>query len=378
MTVARFAAFGVFMRPVLRPSVVVAGALLVTGALAAGACREATPASAASSATVQLSPENVVTATVARISSGPTISGQLTPAREAKVRAQVGGSLVALAVDRGEPVRTGMEIARISSRDLESSLASSQAAVKSAESAVTVANAELQRTESLVKGGALAERDLEQARNAAATAEAQLAAARAREQSAWQQLDDTSVKAPFSGIVSERPASLGDVVSPGTEILTIVDPSSLRLEALVPSDRIGEVRRGAAVHFSIRGVAGDFVGRVDRLSPSADPVTRQVSVFVSVPNTSGKLIAGAFVEGRIEVSTREGVVVPLAAVDETGAVPTITRVKDGKAERATVTLGVRRNDTEEVEVVKGVAPGDVLIVGSQKGVAAGTPVKVVG
>jgi multidrug efflux pump subunit AcrA (membrane-fusion protein) len=132
------------------------------------------------------------------------------------------------------------------------------------------------------------------------------------------------------------------------------------------------------VHFSIRGVAGDFVGRVDRLSPSADPVTRQVSVFVSVPNTSGKLIAGAFVEGRIEVATREGVVVPLAAVDETGAVPTITRVKDGKAERATVTLGVRRNDTEDVEVVKGVAPGDVLIVGSQKGVAAGTPVKVVG
>jgi multidrug efflux pump subunit AcrA (membrane-fusion protein) len=177
MTVARFAAFGVFMRPVLRPSVVVAGALLVTGALAAGACREATPASAASSATVQLSPENVVTATVARISSGPTISGQLTPAREAKVRAQVGGSLVALAVDRGEPVRTGMEIARISSRDLESSLASSQAAVKSAESAVTVANAELQRTESLVKGGALAERDLEQARNAAATADAQHARA---------------------------------------------------------------------------------------------------------------------------------------------------------------------------------------------------------
>jgi RND family efflux transporter MFP subunit len=366
------------MRLLPRPSVVVSGVLLLAGAFSAGACRETPAASAASSATVQLSPDNVVTATIGRISSGPTISGQLTPAREAKVRAQVGGSIVALPADRGEPVRAGMEIARISSRDLESALASAEAAVTSAESAVTVAHTELQRTENLVKGGALAQRDLEQARNAAATAEAQLAAARARQRSAWQQLDDTSVKAPFAGIVSERPASLGDVVSPGTEILTIVDPSSLRLEALVPSDRIGQVRRGAAVHFSIRGVPGDFVGRVDRLAPSADPVTRQVSVFVSVPNTNGKLIAGAFVEGRIEVATREGVVVPLAAVDETGAVPTITRVKNGKAERATVTLGVRRNDTEEVEVVKGVAPGDVLIVGSAKGVATGTPVQVVG
>ena len=328
-------------------------------------------------AVVQLSAENITVARAGEISAGPTISGQLTPARKATVRAQVGGSIVALTVDRGQAVTTGAEIAKISSRDLDVAFESSGAAVKSAETALAVATSEVQRTEALVKGGALAARDLEQARNAAASADAQLAAAKARQRSTWQQLDDTSVKAPFTGIVSERSASLGDNVSPGTELLTIVDPSSMRLEALVPSDAIQQIRPGAKARFTIRGAAGEFVGMVDRISPSADPVTRQVSIFISVPNAGGKLIAGLFAEGRVDVTTRKGIVVPLSAIDETGVAPTATRIRGDKAERVTVVLGPRRTDTEQVEVASGVSDGDVLIVGSAKSVAAGTPVSVI-
>jgi multidrug resistance efflux pump len=85
--------------------------------------------------------------------------------------------------------------------------------VKSAESALAVAKSELQRTENLVKGGALAARDLEQAKNAVTSAEAQVASAKARQKAVWQQIDDTTVKAPFAGLVNDRPANLGDVVS---------------------------------------------------------------------------------------------------------------------------------------------------------------------
>jgi multidrug efflux pump subunit AcrA (membrane-fusion protein) len=131
------------------------------------------------------------------------------------------------------------------------------------------------------------------------------------------------------------------------------------------------------VHVSIRGVDGMVVGKVERVSPSADPITRQVSIFVSVPNRNGKLIAGLFADGRVHTATRTGIVVPLSAVDETGAVPLVTRVKDGKADRVAVELGIRQLDTEQIEVTKGIASGDVLIVGSAKGVAAGTPVNVV-
>jgi RND family efflux transporter MFP subunit len=355
--------------------------LLIMLALTAAACGEKAETAASQPATapsVQLAPENVATVTTTTLSSGPMISGQLAPAREATVRAQVGGSLVSLSVDRGETVAAGATIAKIASRDLEDAFDSAQAMVKSAESALTVARSELQRTESLVKGGALAARDLEQAKNAVTTAEAQVASAKARQKTVWQQIDDTTVKAPFAGIVNDRPANSGDVVASGTPIVTIIDPSSMRLEALVPSDQIAKVRPGARVQFTVRGIPNQaFTGTVERFSPTADPVTRQISIFVKLPNVGGKLIAGLFAEGRIEAETRKGLVAPLGAIDETGAVPTATRIKDGKAERVTVELGVRQTERELVEVTKGLSDGDVLIVGSAKGVATGTPVHVV-
>ncbi len=357
------------------------GLLLSSVALGVAACSGGTETTAASAtaapAGVQLARENVVTAAVSEISTGPLVSGELTPAREATVRAQVGGSLVALSIDRGQTVQAGAEVARVASRDLEAAFASAQSAVASAESMLTVAKTEAQRTEALVKGGALAPRDLEQAKSAVTNAEAQVAAAGARQRSVWQQLDDTSVKAPFSGVVSTRPSSIGDVVAPGTEILTIIDLSSLRLEALVPSAQIQSVRPGAKVRFTIRGVAGEFVGAVDRVNPVADPITRQISIFVSIPNTGGRLIAGLFAEGRVETATHRGVVVPLSAVDESGLAPSATVVRDGKADVRTVKLGVRQAETERVEILEGVAAGDVLIVGSAKGVAPGTPLRIV-
>ena len=359
---------------------IVAPAACAAVLLATAGCSREDTASASTppAATVQLSRENVATAAVAELTSGPAVSGQLTPAREATVRAQVGGSIVALPFDRGQTVAAGAVVARVSSRDLEEAFTSAQAAVRAAETALAVTRSELQRTASLVSGGALAARDLEQAKNAVANAEAQLAAAKARERTVWQQRDDTTIRAPFAGVVSDRPANLGDVITPGTALLTIIDPSSLRLEALVPSDDIADVRRGAPVHFTIRGGPGQSVtGTVDRISPTADPVTRQVALFVTLPNVDGRLIAGLFAEGRVETKRHQGVVVPLAAVDETGPVPVVTRIRGGRAERIEVTLGVRQADTERVEIPSGLAAGDVVVIGSAKGIAPGTAVTVI-
>lgn len=352
---------------------------LTVGAAACGG-DEAPPAAAENApAVVQLAPENVATASIADLTSGPFVSGQLTPSREATVRAQTGGSLVTLNVDRGRNVSAGQIIGRIAARDLDDALASAQAAAKSAENALTVARSEAARTEALVKGGALAARDLEQARNMVAGAEAQVAAAKAREKSTWQALDDTNVRAPISGVVSDRPANAGDIVSPGTPLVTIIDPSSMRLEAAVSSDQIALVKPGAKVKFRVRGLSSDvFTGTIDRLSPSADPVTRQVTIFVTLPNIGGKLIAGLFAEGRVDAETRRGVIVPLGAVDESGPTAVVTRIRDGKAERVQVTLGLRQSEAELVEVLSGIAEGDVVILGAARTLAPGTPVRVVG
>jgi membrane fusion protein (multidrug efflux system) len=356
--------------------------LMVSLLAAAAACGgskapEATAAQVAPPA-LNLSAENVATASLGDLNAGPSISGQLAPAREATVRAQVGGSIVSLTVDKGQAVRAGQVIARITARDLDMAMSSAGTAVKSAETSLDVAKSEQARTASLVKGGALAARDLEQANNMVSAAEAQVAAAKARQRSVWQALDDTNVKAPFAGVVSDRPAHQGDVVSPGTPILTIIDPSSMRLEANVRADEISQVKPGLAVPFRVRGYPEQvFTGRVDRLSPTADPVTRQVTIFVQIPNSTGKLIAGLFAEGRVNAESRKAITIPASAVDETGATPTVTRINGGKAERVNVTLGVRQTDTETIEITSGLAAGDVVILGSSKAVTPGTAVNVV-
>jgi RND family efflux transporter MFP subunit len=357
--------------------IVLLGAPLVTAGCGGG--RDENPQAAAAPAPVQVGREGVVVAKVEEIATGPAISGQLAAEQEATVRAKVGGSLVSVDVEEGQNVRKGQVVARIEARDLVDANQSARVQARAAENAVTLARTELQRTETLVKGGALAERDLDNARNAVANAESQLAAAQARVASTSQQLEDTTVRSPLTGVVSDKAANEGDVVQPGAAIATIINPRSMRLEASVPSDQIGELRVGAQVNFEVRGYRGQtFAGKITRISPAADPATRQVPIFVSIPNVSGRLIAGLFAEGRVSTQRRRALVLPEGAVELSGPAPTVTRLRDGKAERVSVQLGLRDAQTQRIEIRSGVQEGDTILTGPARGIAAGTPVQVAG
>jgi RND family efflux transporter MFP subunit len=218
---------------------------------------------------------------------------------------------------------------------------------------------------------------MESATRAADAARAQLANARAQLASAEKALDATRVTAPFSGIVSERAVGAGDVVAPGTAMFTIVEPSTMRYEASVPAERLGDVRVGAPVRFHVSGYPErQFDGRITRVNPVADPSTRQVRLLVSVPNTGGQLVGGLFAEGRVSSRSIETLVVPEAAVDQRGVTPTVYRVSGGKVERVTVTMGLHDQQTERVELTSGVAVGDTLLTGAAQGVTPGSPVTI--
>ena len=354
-------------------------AALALLALPIGACGTAeSPAAAnAGPAVVDIGRENVVTVGTAEISVGPLISGDLRAQREATVRAELGGSVLQVVPEEGQAVRQGQLLARIEARTQLDALQSSESLLHSAEEALAVAERELARTERLVQGGALAERELEAARNAAIAARAQRDDARTRVVSAGKVLGDATVRSPISGVVARRFVSRGDVVSPGTELYTIIDPSSMRLEASVPSEQLGAISVGATVNFQVRGYPNQtFAGVIERVSPMADPVTRQVPIFVSIPNTQGVLVAGLFAEGRVLQEVKQALVVPLSAVNERSGTPWVLRVRDGKTERVEVTLGLRDAQTERVEVAGGLTDGDILLVGASQGMTPGTPVRI--
>lgn len=325
---------------------------------------------------VQIGAENVVAVQTGTIVVGPIISGELAPTREATVRAELGGAILEVGVEEAQAVSQGTLLARIETRTLEDMRQSAASSLRSAENQLAVARRETERTERLVEAGALAARELDVARNTVASAEAAVADARSRLASAERTLADTVIRAPFSGIVARRSVHTGDIVTPGTELFRIIDPSSMRLEASVPSDDLSVLRIGATVEFTVRGYDRPFTGRIERIAPQADSTTRQVPIYVAVPNDGGKLVAGLFAEGRVISSSATGLIVPLNAVNTTDNEPWVLRVRNGATERVPVTLGLRDPRREQVQIASGLSDGDTLLRGASQGISPGTPVKL--
>ena len=246
-----------------------------------------------------------------------------------------------------------------------------------AQSSYDIARRELSRNETLEKAGAIAERDLERARNALLAAQAQLSTAKAQLANVNKMVDKASVQAPFTGVVAQRQVNAGDVVSPGTALFTVVDPGSMQLEASVPAEALSQVRVGMPVDFKVTGYPNrSFTGRVTRVNPTADPATRQVKIVASIPNAGNTLVGGLFAEGRVSTESRYVPMVAQGAVDERGLRPTVVRLRHGKIEKVDVGLGIRDQASERVEITSGLQPGDTVLLGAARGISPGTPVRV--
>ncbi len=359
-----------------RTTVAVLAVLSASALMASCGGKDAT-ASDNAPVTQQIGPENIFVAQTDSIIGGPLLTGALVPAREARLRAEVAGRVLSTLVEAGQRVSAGTVLARIDDAGIEDDVSSARSNLTTAQLTATQAERELERARTLAAAGAIAVRDVETAERAALQAGAGLAEAKARLASREKSLGNTVVRAPFTGVVSERQVNGGDIVSPGTAMFTIVDPSSLRLEGSVPAEAAGRVNVGAIVDFTVNGYPGrDFVGTVSQVNPVADPVTRQVRIIATLPNLSGSLVGGLFAEGRVATESHEGVVVPETAVDRRGVTPFVVRLRGGVVERVEVELGVSDGARERLELLSGVSAGDTLLLGAARAISVGANVRV--
>ena len=346
---------------------------------AAAGCRKADPKSAdsAKAETMMVGPENVTVVRSEQIRTGPALSGSLAPEKSATIRAEMSGAVLQTYAEAGQRVRQGQALAQLDASVLRDQALSARSAVTTAQSSYDIAQRNLSRAQSLEKAGAIAERDLEQARNAVLATQAQLNTARAQLANVQKQVDKASVQAPFAGVVAQRQANAGDVVSPGTALFTVVDPGSMQLEAAVPAEALAQVRVGMPVDFRVNGYPNrTFSGHIERVNPTADPVTRQVKITASIPNAGNTLVGGLFAEGRVSSESRVAPMVPIGAIDERGLRPYAMRLRRGRVEKVEVQLGIRDQSAETVEITTGLTPGDTLLLGAARGISPGTPVKV--
>lgn len=326
---------------------------------------------------IVVGPEDAAIVTHGPIQTGPALTGTLAAEEQATVRAQIAGSVLEAFAEPGQPVRRGQLLARLDATSLTDAYNSARAAVTNTQNNLQVVEREAERQRVLVQAGAVAERNIETSGQNVVAAQAALSQARAQLANAQKQLGYTRVTAPFSGVVSEKMVSGGDVVQPGTEIYTVVDPSLLELEASIPAEEIGQLSVGAPVEFTVTGYGNrTFRGSITRINPAADPATRQVRIYAEIPNAGSELVSGLFAQGRIASQSREGLTVPSGAIDRRMTRPAVLRVRGGKVERVEVELGLVDERAQRVEVRRGVQPGDVVLMGGAQEITPGTPVKL--
>ena len=334
------------------------------GAPAAAGAKSGTPG-ARPSPSITLASTDVATIAKGTIEDGTALTGDLRPIETIDVRARIDGDILSVLVREGQQVSAGQVLARFEATEQESTQKSAEADRAAAHADLTNAQWTLEQDASLFKAGAIAERDYKSAQQAVAAANARLAATEARLRSASNQSRDTRVLAPASGIIDKRVVEGGVHVSKGAPLFTIVRNGTLELAAAVPARLAGTLRIGQIVHFVAD--ARRFDGRVARMSPTVDPATRAVTVYVEIPNPGGTLRGGTFATGRIVNRTLSDVItVPTGALRQAAedGKPFVYRIDGKTVNVAPIQLGAVDERLGIAQVTEGLQVGDRVIVGN--------------
>lgn len=312
--------------------------------------------------TLQVASEDTLVVQSSALASGPVITGSIQPERRADLRAEVSAIVIQVLKENGEAVSKGDVLLRLDETSIRDNVSSAEEAARAAQQSLDQTQRMLERQSTLRSSGMISSQALEDVELRRNTAQSELAAAKSRLVTARQQLGRTVVRAPFDGIVSERKVSNGDTAQIGKELVKVIDPASMRFEGMVSADKIGVVKVGQPVLFRVNGYPGqNFNGRVKRVDPAANAVTRQVEVLVAFAESAQPRVAGLYAEGRIESQTNAALTVPQSALVQAGDVNYVWRVKNGAMSKAMLGIGTRDERTGNWQVLSGLAAGDTIM-----------------
>ena len=329
--------------------------------------------------TITLAPGDLALVTRETIEEGTPITGDLKPIETVDVRARLEGDLKGVYVREGQHVNQGQLLAEFDASEQQSAQESALADRASARTDLATAQWNLDQSAELFKAGAIAERDFKVAQQTVESARARLAATEAKLRTTSIASRDTRVVAPASGTIGTRSIEPGERVARGTSMFTIVRNQVLELAAAVPARQANAVRVGQTVHFIADGRS--FEGRVARVSPTIDPTSRSITVYVNVPNENGLLKGGTFASGRVVSRTLNGVLtVPTAAVRQSqeGGHPFAYRLDARTVNVAPLEVGVVDERLGKAQVISGLSLGDRVIVGNVGTLGRGMQAVIIG
>jgi membrane fusion protein (multidrug efflux system) len=340
------------------------------------------------------------------------VSGSLLADEQAEVSAEAPGRVIATPVERGTHVARGAVLARVAETETSAQLLEAEANaaqiearlglagggsfdparvpdVMQAKASLDLAEAEFGRIASLLDQKVVSQSEYDQrrsqvdaarqqfqvARNVAEQSYRSLEAARARVALARKAQADTTIRAPFSGVVAERLVSVGDYVTRGARVATVVRIDPLRVELTVPEQAVSLVKVGQPVRIAVDAYPGEtFEATVRYVSPSLRADQRALTVEAIAQNRDGRLKPGLFATASIQQPvSAPALLVPATAVETISGTARVYTIKDGKAAERIVTIGETVGD--RVELTSGVTQGEIVAAAPKGHLTDGIPVR---
>ena len=240
-------------------------------------------------------------------------NGNVAAWQEASIGAQSNGlRLDAVLVNVGDVVKAGQVLARFSPEAVQADVAQARASLLEAQAVAAEATDNAERARSLQATGALSQQQIQQFTTAGQTAQARVAVARALLQAQELRLQHTQVRAPDSGVISARTATVGAVLGTGTELFRMVRKGRLEWRAEVTATELARIQPGAKAR--ITGASGTTIeGTVRMVAPTVDPQTRNALVYVDLPPTTD-FRAGMFARGEFALGSTDALTIPQEAL----------------------------------------------------------------
>lgn len=339
----------------------ISGALLLCGVALLPACNGQEEHGGGESAVLPVVSVTVeeVREEVAR--SRVEVVGTIKAVERASIAARISGQIIELPVVLGSKVQQGDLLVKISAGEIS-------AKVLQAKAQLSQARRNLEREKKLQKQGASTEETVKSLVDITRIAEAAFAEAQTM-------LDYTIIRAPFSGTVTQKIANIGDLASPGMVLLKIENGEDLQVVAQVPEGLLLSVERGDSLSVAIPAAKLILIGEVAEVAPAADPMSRTAPVKINIAS-GPDLRVGQFARITLEGSDESTLMLDSSAVLQRGQMEQVFVVEEGSnlATLRLVKTGAIYDD--EIEILSGLDPGELVVIGNNTLLQDGQPVEI--
>lgn len=339
----------------------------------------AVPASVSEIKPLLLSPQDLFDVRPLPFSPQIEVTGALEAGQRATLRSKVSGQVVAMLKREGDSLKAGEIVLRIDPTEARLRVTEREALWAAQKAQLAQADKNLSQQEQLFGRQFISESAVINARAARDAAASQLRAAQAQWDLAKQQLQDTEVKAPFSGVMGPIQVQLGSKVSSDTPLFELLDIQSLEFKALVTASQQSLIRTGQTAQLFLEGETLAVPAQVLRISPSTNGSTRSIPVYMGLKNPQLRLKAGQFGKAILQTSAlREALMVPLTAVREVQGQTVVYRIDEQLVLRQqSVELGSELRQADQaplVEVRAGLQAGQRIVGANLGPLKADSPV----